>query len=139
MKNIFKVLSLVLLVGAMFTLTSCKKEAKDLIIGKWNLTSATSTDAGITQALTMILNKATFEFTENGVMTITTNTGNSMIDDIYKTSANYTVDGDKLNISLTDSTGLDFGTATIKEITKNKMTLYTNADNMELTMGFEKI
>lgn len=140
MKNFFKVFSLVLVLTTMFTFTSCKKDAKDLIVGKWNLTSAEASDPEAAMEMKMMLNKTTFEFTESGSMTISVSTGIPQMGD-FKITASYTVDGDQLNIIMPDMEDIDpdRGLATIKEITKKKMTLYSTDGKDEITLGFDKI
>ena len=131
MKNIFKVLSLVLLVGAMFTFSSCKKDNQELIIGTWSLTEGTSNDPEMSVVLPMMIGNMAMEFTEDGVVT----TAMTMFGQTQTSTGSYTIDGDK--ITMIDEDG-ETSTATIKELTKKKLTLNTVEGTYEITLTFEK-
>lgn len=120
MKNIFKVFSLALLVGAMFTLSSCKKDNQDLIIGKWSLVSATTNDDMLTQIYPMLIDHMTCEFTEDGTWTETANTGVPEIDKWFNGTTSYSVDGNKIIINNKDD---ELTNITIDELTKNSLTI----------------
>ena len=131
MKNIFKVLSLVLLVGAMFTFSSCKKDNQELIIGTWSLTEGTSNDPEMSVVLPMMIGNMAMEFTEDGVVT----TAMTMFGQTQTSTGSYTIDGDKLTMIEKDG---ETSTATIKELTKKKLTLNTVEGTYEITLTFEK-
>lgn len=124
MKHIFKVFSLALLVGAMFTLSSCKKDNQDLIIGKWSLTSATTDDDLMSELFPLLIDHLTYEFTDDGILTVTASTGDSAIDEFLCGSTNYSIEGNNLIVKAEDEEGrTDINTITIDEITKNSLTL----------------
>ncbi len=131
MKHIFKVFSLALLVGAMFTFSSCKKDNQELIIGTWSLTEGTSNDPEMSAVLPMMIGNMAMEFTEDGVVT----TAMTMLGQTQNTTGTYTIDGDKL--TMIDEDG-ETSTATIKELTKKKLTLSTTEDSFDITLTFEK-
>lgn len=79
---------------AMISLSSCKKDNEDLIIGKWNVVSQSA--MGQTMNLSQMGMTMTWEFLKDGTgnMNMTMNFMGQTMDESEAFS--YTVDGDKL-------------------------------------------
>ena len=136
MKKALKVMAMVLFVVSMTTLTSCKKEKENLIIGKWECTTATYTEAGVTQSIPW-LNGMVWEFKANG--TIISN-GIDVDDEEIEATATYVVSGDALTITGVDEDGdIDSETYLIKELTKSKLVLEERDEDDVLVLEFKKV
>jgi len=139
MKKTLKVMAMVLFVVSMVSLTSCKKEKANLIVGKWECTSASYTQAGITQSIPW-LNGMVWEFKANGTLI------GSIPDDLVESdddaaSATYVVSGDVLTVSYVDEDDGDIERESyaIKELTETKLVLEETEDGVTATLEFKKI
>jgi uncharacterized membrane protein len=137
MKNSLKTLAAVVIAALTLSLTGCTKDAEDLIIGSWEETSVT---------ITSVVSGYTGEYAEwNGTHTetetpeagesvvLTFNKDNTMSSvqnyegGTYTTSGTYTVDGNKLTMTISDSDGDTYTEAyNIDNIDKKAMTLSFN-------------
>ena len=131
---------MLLFVVSMVSLTSCKKENANLILGKWECTSATYTQAGYAPQTVPWLNGMVWEFKANGTLI------GSIPDDLDETddetgSATYVVSGDVLTVTYIDEEEGDTETESyaIKELTKTKLVLEETEDNITATLEFKKI
>ncbi len=123
MKNIFKVLSLVLVLTTMFTLSSCKKENVDFIVGTWDLTAASSEDEFTDYMYQTAVNNSYFEFKKNGTLNYKLEL--YMISSEGKTR--YSISDNQIIISDGDTEELFSGVATYKQISDGKLVLnYTD-------------
>ena len=123
MKNIFKVLSLVLVLTTMFTLSSCKKENVDFIVGTWDLTAASYEDEFTDYMYQTAVNNSYFEFKKNGTLNYKLEL--YMISSEGKTR--YSISDNQIIISDGDTEELFSGVATYKQISDGKLVLnYTD-------------
>ena len=129
-----KTLAAVVIAALTFSLTSCTKDAEDLIIGSWEETDATYTSvvSGYTgeyadwngthtetetpepgEAVILTFNK------DNTLSSVQTFEGHT-----FTTNGTYTIDGDKLTMTFVDSEGnSDTEIYNIDNIDKKAMTL----------------
>lgn len=129
-------MAMLLFVMSMTALTSCNKEKENLIVGKWECTNATYTDAEGTQTIPW-LNGMVWEFKADG--TILSN-GIDVDDEEIEANATYVVVGDALTITGVDEDGdIDSETYLIKELTKSKLVLEERDDDELLVLEFKKI
>lgn len=126
MKKVLRVLSLFVMVGALASLTSCKKDNADTIIGKWafdKITMSVETDDPEIEALMNEyidyyiaetndeMQGMTYEFKEDGTCTIYYPAFDD--EEEYEYTTTYSVDGDKLT--------MEDETITIKTLNKNQL------------------
>lgn len=124
---------------AMISLSSCKKDNEDLIIGKWNVVSQSA--MGQTMNLSQIGMTMTWEFLKDGTgnMNMTMNFMGQNMDESEAFS--YTVDGDKLimtaegetetvTIVNLDKKVLELEMTDVDEDTGAPMTIQMNCERM---------
>ena len=102
MKKAIKLFALVLGMAGIMMFTACSKDNEDLIVGKWNVTSVTQdneTYSPSTYGMTM-----TFEFTEDGTVTETFDMDFMGETEHDSETGTYSVDGDKLVMTVDDET-----------------------------------
>ena len=136
MKKTLKVMAMLLFVMSMTALTSCNKAKENLIVGKWECTTATYTDAEGTQTIPW-LNGMVWEFKADGTVT---SSGIDVDDAEVDASATYVVANDALTITGVDEDGdIDSETYLIKELTKSKLVLEERDEDDSLVLEFKKI
>ena len=115
-------MAMLLFVFSMTALTSCNKEAENLIVGKWECTTATYTDEGSTYSVPELIGMI-WEFKANGDLIGTILDDEDDYDDVSET-ASYVILGNILTITSTDLDGdVDSESYIIKELTKSKLVL----------------
>ena len=130
---------MLLFVVSMTALTSCNKEAEQLIVGKWECVSASYSDDGVTFP-TPDLKGMIWQFYADGSMVVTTPEGYTHEFDLIGLSPSYIILGNLLTISYTDYDGdLESDVYVIQELTKNKLLLKENDDDDWLSVEFKKI
>ena len=137
MKKALKAMAMLLFVFSMTALTSCNKEAEQLIVGKWECTAATYTDEGSTYSVPELIGMI-WEFKANGDLI---GTLLDVEDDDYTAEASYVILGNILTITSTDLDGdVDTESYVIKELTKSKLVLEeTNEWDETAVLEFKKI
>ena len=130
-------MAMLLFVVSMTTLTSCKKEKAQLIVGKWECVTANFTDEGVTESVPY-LKGMTWEFKADGKVV-----ADVPIDDpdveIIEADATYVVSGDVLTIKSVESDGdIDTEKYLIKELTKSKLVLEERDNDEVLVLEFKK-
>ena len=130
---------MLLFVFSMTALTSCNKEAENLIVGKWECTAATYTDEGSTYSVPELIGMI-WEFKANGDI-IGIIPEDLVEDDEYTAEASYVILGNVLTITSTDLDGdIDSESYVIKELTKSKLVLEeTDEWNETAVLEFKKI
>ena len=127
---------MLLFVVSMTALTSCSKKSENLIVGKWECTTASYTEDGETQSFTD-LNGMIWEFKADGTVI------GIMPDDLDNgtdISVKYAIVDNVLTLTYTDEDGdLEKETYTIKELTKSKLVLEESAGDMIVTFEFKRI
>ncbi len=128
---------MLLFVFSMTALTSCNKEAENLIVGKWECTTATYTDEGSTYSVPELIGMI-WEFKANGDLI---GTLLDVEDDDYTAEASYVILGNILTITSTDLDGdVDTESYVIKELTKSKLVLEeTDEGDETAVLEFKKI
>ena len=128
---------MLLFVFSMTALTSCNKEAENLIVGKWECTTATYTDEGSTYSVPELIGMI-WEFKANGELI---GTLLDVEDDDYTAEASYVILGNILTITSTDLDGdIDTESYVIKELTKSKLVLEeTDEWDETAVLEFKKI
>ena len=129
-------MAMLLFVFSMTALTSCNKEAENLIVGKWECT-ATYTDEGSTYSVPELIGMI-WEFKANGDLI---GTLLDVEDDDYTAEASYVILGNVLTITSTDLDGdIDTESYVIKELTKSKLVLEeTDEWDETAVLEFKKI
>ena len=123
---------MLLFVVSMTALTSCKKENKNLILGKWECVTASFTEDGETNPVHGVIGMV-WEFKSNGTVIAT------LPEDDEGGTASYVVLDNQLTITSTDEYGdVDMQTYTIKELTKTKLMLEKSHGNDLLSVEFKK-
>ena len=137
MKKALKAMVMLLFVFSMTALTSCNKEAENLIVGKWECTTATYTDEGSTYSVPELIGMI-WEFKANGELI---GTLLDVEDDDYTAEASYVILGNILTITSTDLDGdIDTESYVIKELTKSKLVLEeTDEWDETAVLEFKKI
>ena len=137
MKKALKAMAMLLFVFSMTALTSCNKEAENLIVGKWECTTATYTDEGSTYSVPELIGMI-WEFKANGDLI---GTLLDVEDDDYTAEASYVILGNVLTITSTDLDGdIDTESYVIKELTKSKLVLEeTDEWDETAVLEFKKI
>ena len=137
MKKALKAMAMLLFVFSMTALTSCNKEAENLIVGKWECTTATYTDEGSTYSVPELIGMI-WEFKANGDLI---GTLLDVEDDDYTAEASYVILGNILTITSTDLDGdVDTESYVIKELTKSKLVLEeTDEWDETAVLEFKKI
>ena len=137
MKKALKAMAMLLFVFSMTALTSCNKEAENLIVGKWECTTATYTDEGSTYSVPELIGMI-WEFKANGDLI---GTILDVEDDDYTAEASYVILGNILTITSTDLDGdVDTESYVIKELTKSKLVLEeTDEWDETAVLEFKKI
>lgn len=131
-------MAMLLFVVSMTALTSCKKEAENLILGKWECVSASYTQDGETYTVSEV-NGMVWEFKANGTVTASF-PGDLDYDDEDVSTASYIVSDNLLTITSIDEDGeVDTETYTIKELTKTKLLLEEREDEDVASIEFKKI
>ena len=132
-------MAMLLFVFSMTALTSCNKEAENLIVGKWECTAATYTDEGSTYSVPELIGMI-WEFKANGDI-IGIIPEDLVEDDEYTAEASYVILGNVLTITSTDLDGdIDSESYVIKELTKSKLVLEeTDEWNETAVLEFKKI
>ena len=130
-------MAMLLFVFSMTALTSCNKEAENLIVGKWECTTATYTDEGSTYSVPELIGMI-WEFKANGDLI---GTLLDVEDDDYTAEASYVILGNILTITSTDLDGdIDTESYVIKELTKSKLVLEeTDEWDETAVLEFKKI
>ena len=130
-------MAMLLFVFSMTALTSCNKEAENLIVGKWECTTATYTDEGSTYSVPELIGMI-WEFKANGDLI---GTILDVEDDDYTAEASYVILGNILTITSTDLDGdVDTESYVIKELTKSKLVLEeTDEWDETAVLEFKKI
>ena len=130
-------MAMLLFVFSMTALTSCNKEAENLIVGKWECTTATYTDEGSTYSVPELIGMI-WEFKANGDLI---GTLLDVEDDDYTAEASYVILGNVLTITSTDLDGdIDTESYVIKELTKSKLVLEeTDEWDETAVLEFKKI
>lgn len=130
-------MAMLLFVFSMTALTSCNKEAENLIVGKWECTTATYTDEGSTYSVPELIGMI-WEFKANGNLI---GTLLDVEDDDYTAEASYVILGNILTITSTDLDGdIDTESYVIKELTKSKLVLEeTDEWDETAVLEFKKI
>ena len=130
-------MAMLLFVFSMTALTSCNKEAENLIVGKWECTTATYTDEGSTYSVPELIGMI-WEFKANGDLI---GTLLDVEDDDYTAEASYVILGNILTITSTDLDGdIDTESYVIKELTKSKLVLEETDERDETAiLEFKKI
>ena len=130
-------MAMLLFVFSMTALTSCNKEAENLIVGKWECTTATYTDEGSTYSVPELI-WMIWEFKANGDLI---GTLLDVEDDDYTAEASYVILGNILTITSTDLDGdVDTESYVIKELTKSKLVLEeTDEWDETAVLEFKKI
>ena len=129
-------MAMLLFVMSMTALTSCNKEKTNLIVGKWECTTATYTEAGVTQSVPWVIGMV-WEFKSDG--TVISNSID-IDDEEIEVSATYVVTGDALTITGVDEDGdIDTETYLIKELTKSKLLLEERDEDELFVLEFKKI
>ena len=130
-------MAMLLFVFSMTALTSCNKEAENLIVGKWECTTATYTDEGSTYSVPELIGMI-WEFKANGDLI---GTLLDVEDDDYTAEASYVILGNVLTITSTDLDGdVDTESYVIKELTKSKLVLEeTDEWDETAVLEFKKI
>ena len=130
-------MAMLLFVFSMTALTSCNKEAENLIVGKWECTAATYTDEGSTYSVPELIGMI-WEFKANGNLI---GTLLDVEDDDYTAEASYVILGNILTITSTDLDGdVDTESYVIKELTKSKLVLEeTDEWDETAVLEFKKI
>ena len=130
-------MAMLLFVFSMTALTSCNKEAENLIVGKWECTTATYTDEGSTYSVPELIGMI-WEFKANGDLI---GTLLDVEDDEYTAEASYVILGNILTITSTDLDGdVDTESYVIKELTKSKLVLEeTDEWDETAVLEFKKI
>ena len=127
---------MLLFVMSMTALTSCNKEAEQLIVGKWECTTATYTEDGVTESVPWVIGMV-WEFKSDG--TVISNSID-FDDEEIEVSATYVVTGDALTITGVDEDGdIDTETYLIKELTKSKLVLEERDEDELFVIEFKKI
>ena len=128
---------MLLFVFSMTALTSCNKEAENLIVGKWECTTATYTEEGSTYSVPELIGMI-WEFKANGDLI---GTILDVEDDDYTAEASYVILGNILTITSTDLDGdIDTESYVIKELTKSKLVLEeTDEWDETAVLEFKKI
>ena len=137
MKKALKAMAMLLFVFSMTALTSCNKEAENLIVGKWECTTATYTEEGSTYSVPELIGMI-WEFKANGDLI---GTLLDVEDDDYTAEASYVILGNILTITSTDLDGdVDTESYVIKELTKSKLVLEeTDEWDETAVLEFKKI
>ena len=137
MKKALKAMAMLLFVFSMTALTSCNKEAENLIVGKWECTTATYTDEGSTYSVPELIGMI-WEFKANGDLI---GTLLDVEDYDYTAEASYVILGNILTITSTDLDGdVDTESYVIKELTKSKLVLEeTDEWDETAVLEFKKI
>ena len=130
-------MAMLLFVFSMTALTSCNKEAENLIVGKWECTAANYTDEGTTYSVPELIGMI-WEFKANGNLI---GTLLDVEDDDYTAEASYVILGNILTITSTDLDGdVDTESYVIKELTKSKLVLEeTDEWDETAVLEFKKI
>lgn len=131
---------MLLFVVSMTALTSCNKEAENLIVGKWECTAATYTDEGTTYSVPELIGMI-WEFKANGDLIGTILDDEDDYDDVSET-ASYVILGNILTITSTDLDGdVDSESYIIKELTKSKLVLEDDDNEWDenAVLEFKKI
>lgn len=131
-------MAMLLFVFSMTALTSCNKEAENLIVGKWECTTATYTDEGSTYSVPELIGMI-WEFKANGNLI---GTLLDVEDDDYTAEASYVILGNILTITSTDLDGdVDTESYVIKELTKSKLVLEDDDNEWDenAVLEFKKI
>ena len=130
-------MAMLLFVFSMTALTSCNKEAENLIVGKWECTTATYTEEGSTYSVPELIGMI-WEFKANGDLI---GTILDVEDDDYTAEASYVILGNILTITSTDLDGdIDTESYVIKELTKSKLVLEeTDEWDETAVLEFKKI
>ena len=130
-------MAMLLFVFSMTALTSCNKEAENLIVGKWECTTATYTEEGSTYSVPELIGMI-WEFKANGDLI---GTLLDVEDDDYTAEASYVILGNILTITSTDLDGdIDTESYVIKELTKSKLVLEeTDEWDETAVLEFKKI
>lgn len=140
MKKALKAMVMLLFVVSMTALTSCNKEAENLIVGKWECTAANYTDEGTTYSVPELIGMI-WEFKANGDLIGTILDDEDDYDDVSET-ASYVILGNILTITSTDLDGdVDSESYIIKELTKSKLVLEDDDNEWDenAVLEFKKI
>jgi hypothetical protein len=138
MKKALKAMAMLLFVVSMTTLTSCNKEAEKLIVGKWECTTATFTEDGVTQSVPWVVGMV-WEFKANGDI-ISTIPDDLNEGDDETVTATYVVLDDILTITSVELDGeIETTSYIIKELAKSKLVLEERDDNKVFVLEFKKI
>ena len=141
-----KTLAAVVIAALTLSLTSCGKDAEDLIIGSWEMISATytMTTSGLTGDYAQYNGTQTETETpaagESTVMTFqkdgTYTNVNTDEDGTYTTSGTYTVKDDKLTMTMTEGNQTETMTFNIDNIDKKNMVIsYSETGTEEVVPG----
>ncbi len=133
MKNIFKVLSLVLVLTTMFTLSSCKKENVDFIVGTWDLTAASSEDEFTNHLYQNAVNNSFFEFKKNGTLKYELDLGTISSEG----TTHYSISDNQIIIRDGDADEIFSGVATYKQISDGKLVLNYTDDSTDEPVSVE--
>ena len=130
---------MLLFVVSMTALSSCNKEAENLIVGKWECTTATYTDEGSNYSVPELIGMV-WEFKANGDVIGIIPEDLDEGDD-YIATATYVILGNVLTITSTDFDGdIDTESYVIKELTKSKLVLEeTDEWDETAVLEFKKI
>ena len=136
MKKTLKVMAMLLFMVSMTALTSCNKQAENLIVGKWECTTATYIEEGVSYPVPELTGMV-WEFKANGDLIAT-----ASLDGVENTATvTYVILGDVLTVTSVELDGeIDTEAYDIKELTKSKLVLEQTDDWDEtLVIEFKKI
>jgi len=129
---------MLLFVVSMTALTSCNKEAQNLIVGKWECVNAFYTDEGITYPIPNV-DGMIWEFKSDGKLTVTLPASIDHEIDLYNPTASYVILGDLLTITSTDEDGdVDTEVYNIKELNDTKLLLENYDGDVLVTSEFKR-
>jgi len=131
-------MAMLLFVVSMTALTSCNKEAEQLIVGKWECTTATFTEDGVTQSVPWVIGMV-WEFKANGDIISTIPDSLNEGDD-ETVSATYVILGDILTITSVELDGdIESTSYIIKDLAKSKFVLEERDEDEVFVLEFKKI
>lgn len=135
MKKALKAMVMLLFVVSMTALTSCKKEAENLIVGKWECTSAIATLDDETEIVSQYIGWV-WLFNNDGIVTTEYN-GEESETPIVST-AKYVIDDNQLTFtSLNNEETIVY---TIKELTSSKLSIELPIEeDSSLSLEFKKV
>jgi hypothetical protein len=138
MKKALKVMAMLLFVFSMTALTSCNKEAENLIVGKWECTSAVHTEYSVSHTMPWLIGMV-WEFKTNGDFIGTIEDLDDEYGDVTVT-ASYGILGDILTITYIDEDGdVESESYIIKELTKTNLVIKDSDWDEEAMVEFKKI